>query len=78
MYTPGVYLHRSVYCAYERGFRRIEYDKIREELEKEFFSVFVVFFLLSALSDIHTHPFPELRGILLYHTSKITFQCLSV
>ena len=20
MYTPGVYLHRGVYCAYERGF----------------------------------------------------------
>ena len=22
IYTPGVYLHRGVYCAYERGFRR--------------------------------------------------------
>ena len=21
MYTPGVYLHRGVYCAYERGLR---------------------------------------------------------
>ena len=41
MYTPGVYLHRSVYCAYERGLiRRTEYDKIREELEKDFFYCF--------------------------------------
>ena len=22
IYTPGVYLHRGVYCACERGFRR--------------------------------------------------------
>ena len=22
IYTPGVYLHRGVYCAYERGFRK--------------------------------------------------------
>ena len=22
MYTPGVYLHRGVYCAYERGLER--------------------------------------------------------
>ena len=41
MYTPGVYLHLSVYCAYERGLRRTEYDKIRKGLEKDYFLFFL-------------------------------------